>query len=248
MKIISIFNQAGGVGKTTLTMNLGYHLVAHGHHTLLVDMDPQGSLSIFMGLDIEKLERTIYDALINEEPIAITKDIHGIDLVPANIQLSGAEIQLVNMSFREVRLKESLDPLDGYDFILIDCPPSLGLLSYISLVAATHILVPMETQYKAFQGTDQLLATVTDIRKRGNRKLVFAGFVPCKYAGSNSQDNRYLEAMKTNFSQLATVLDPIPRATAFADAAEHHLPLALYDPKHKAIAVLETITTFLESL
>lgn len=248
--MIAIFNQAGGVGKTTLTHNLGYHLAKRSHSVLLIDLDPQASLTTFMGVAPESLEKTPFDALINEEPLFILKDIQGgIDLAPTNITLSVAEIQLVNLDFREVRLKESLEPIrDDYDFILIDCPPSLGLLSYISLVAATHVLVPIETHFKAFQGTNLLLQTISKVRKRGNRQLQLAGFVPSRYAVGNSQDKRTLKAIQEQFGAVAPVYEPIPRTTAFADASEQHLPLALYDSKHLALKILDRLGTQIEKL
>lgn len=132
-KIISIFNQAGGVAKTTLTQNLGYHLARRNHRVLLVDLDPQASLTIFMGLDIDGLEQTLYDALVDEEPLYIEENLMGMDLAPTNLTLSVAETALVNADLREFRLKSAIEPIEEhYDFILIDCPPSLGLLSYIS--------------------------------------------------------------------------------------------------------------------
>jgi chromosome partitioning protein len=248
-KAIAIFNQAGGVGKSTLTQNLCYHLASLKHRVLLVDIDPQATLTTFMGIDPESLEKTPFEALINEEPLFILKDIQGMDLAPTNITLSVAEIQLVNLDFREVRLKETLDPLrEDYDFILIDCPPSLGLLSYTSLVAATHVLVPIETQYKAFQGTNLLLQTIAKVRKRGNRQLQLAGFVPSRYAASNSQDKRTLKAIQEQFGTIAPVYEPIPRSTAFADASEQQIPLAVYDPKHPVLPVLESLAAQMEKL
>lgn len=248
-RVIALFNQAGGVGKTTLTMNLGYQLQLHGHKVLLIDLDPQASLTSFMGIEPESLEKTPFDALINEEPLFIRKNQYGMDIAPTNINLSVAEIQLVNMEFREVRLKETIHPIrNNYDFILIDCPPSLGLLSYSSLVAASHLLIPIETHYKAFQGTSLLLQTIGKVKKRGNRNLKIAGFVPSRYAASNSQDQRTLKAISEQFSPVAPVSEPIPRATAFVDASEQQLPLALYDPKHPVLKVLEQLAKKMEQL
>lgn len=248
-KIIALFNQAGGVGKTTLTHNLGFHLNKRGHRVLLIDLDPQSSLTTFVGIDPNSLEKTPFNALINEEPLFIVSTAQGFDLAPTNITLSVAEIQLVNLDFREVRLKEALLPIqNNYDFILIDCPPSLGLLSYTSLVAATHVLIPIETHFKAFQGTNLLIQTIVKVKKRGNRNLKIAGFVPSRYAANNSQDKRTLTAICDQFGQVGSVFDPIPRLTAFVDASEQNLPLALYDPKSLAIAVLEKLTTQIEEL
>ncbi|MBF2057572.1 MAG: ParA family protein [Cyanobacterium sp. T60_A2020_053] len=180
-KIISLFNQSGGVGKSTLTMNLGYHL-SQNYKVLIIDFDPQGSLSLFMGLEPSELDATIYDSLINDEPLPIHSFSEGnLHLVPSNIKLSGAELELVTADMRDLRLVDTLSTIkDNYDFILIDCPPSLGILSYISLVASTHILVPIQTQYKSFCGTELLLSTVARVKKRANRDLEVLGFVPRK--------------------------------------------------------------------
>ena len=149
-QIIALFNQSGGVGKTTLTMNLCYQLSVRSNRVLLVDMDPQASLTTFMGIDPVELSKTVYEAIVGDEPLPIHDKIHGIDIAPANINLSAAELELVSALMREMRLKEALSSITKeYDFILIDCPPSLGILSVISLVAATHVLVPIQTQFKS---------------------------------------------------------------------------------------------------
>lgn len=155
--VIALFNQSGGVGKTTLTMNLGYQLTRRNHRVLLLDLDPQASLTTFMGLDPTSLDKTLYEAVVGEETLPIHSGIHQMDLVPTNINLSGAEIELVSALMREMRLKNALAPIvNHYDFILLDCPPSLGILTVIGLVAATHLLVPIQCQFKSFQGTDLL--------------------------------------------------------------------------------------------
>lgn len=248
-KVISLFNQAGGVGKTTITLNLGYQLFKRGNKVLLIDIDPQASLTLFMGIDPASLEKTVFDAIVNEEPISIHTNVHGMDLAPTNINLSAAEIQLVNMDFREVRLQDAITPIkDNYDFILIDCPPSLGLLSYLSLVATTHVLVPVETHYKAFEGTNLLLQTLARVRKKGNRSLQIAGFVPSRYAATNSQDKRTLKAIQEQFSPVGPVYSPIPRITAFVDASEKQVPLAVYEPKNSVIKILDQLAAKMEKL
>ncbi len=249
-RIISLFNQSGGVGKTTLTMNLGYHLAIRSHQVLLIDLDPQSSLTTFMGLEPLEIKKTLYDALLDDEPLPIHTGIHGVDLAPANINLSGAELELVTADMREQRMKDAIAPvLEQYDFILVDCPPSLGILSYISLVASTHVLIPIQTQYKAFQGTDLLFRTIKRVRSRANPKLKIAGYLPTMFAKSNSQDQRILQAIKEQFSSVEGVIFPgISRSTAFADASEQHLPLALYAPKHPANEILNSIAQILEGL
>jgi len=248
-KIIAFFNQAGGVAKTSLTMNIGYQLSLLQQRVLLVDLDPQASLTIFMGLESHELVSIIADSLLDEDiPLPIHRGLHRMDLVPANIDLSAVEIQLSSVMARETRLQQALaGELDNYDFILIDCPPSLGILSILALTAATHVLVPVQTHFKAFKGVELLLDTIAKVKKRINPSLGIAGFVPTLYTNA-SQDRQILAALQEQVSSLATVFPPIPRATAFADAAMSLQPLAVYSPRHPAIATLEKIALSLEKL
>lgn len=250
--VIALFNQSGGVGKTTLTMNLGFQLALRGHQVLLVDMDPQASLTIFMGLDVTELDKTIYNSLISEtdEPIPIHHALHQMDLSPANILLANAEQELVLADQREVRLKEPLTPLlSDYDFVLIDCPPSLGILSQISLVAATHVLVPIQTQFKALMGTDALLKTLKKVQRKLNKNLKIAGFCPTMYSSGNGLDQRTLEAITEQLSPIGRVFTPLPRATALAEASEYGKPLASSPKKNSSVlAVFDEIATAMEQL
>jgi len=248
-KVIAIFNQAGGVMKTSLTMNLGYHLHLKKHKVLLIDMDPQASLTTFMGLEPHEEEEIISSSILNEETeLPIHRNLHGMDLIPANITLSAVELQLASVMAREVRLKQALEPIKNqYDFILIDCPPSLGVLSILSLTAATHVLIPIQTHFKAFKGTELLLNTIKQVRKHVNPKLAIAGVVPTLYSNA-SQDKIILEALQQQLSPIAQIFPAIPRATAFADAAMNLQPLAVYAPKHPAIAVLNHIAQGIEKL
>lgn len=248
-QIIALFNQSGGVGKTTLTMNLGYQLAKRRQRVLLVDMDPQASLTTFMGLAPEDLGKTVYEAVVGDEPLPIHHSIQGMDLAPSNINLSAAELELVAAIMREMRLKEALVPYaKDYDFILIDCPPSLGILSVISLVAATGVLVPIQTQFKSFQGTDLLLNTVARLRSKANRSLAIAGFIPTLYDGRTAQETRTLKAIQEQLSPVGKIFNPVPRSIVFADASEARVPLAISHPKHPAVAVMETIVKHLEKL
>lgn len=248
-KIFAIFNQAGGVAKTTLTQNLGYQLTQRQHRVLLIDIDPQASLTIFMGLVPRELDETIYDAIVDEKPLVIHHALHGMGLTPSNAILSTAEMRLVNAELRDFRLKSAIEPfLSDYDFILLDCPPSLGLLSYLALVSSTHVLVPIETQFKSFEGTNELLKTVARVKNKVNRSLQIAGFVPTKYASRNSQDIRVLRGIQEQLSPVGQIFPAIPRSTALADASEDRMPLAVYDPKHPANTAFIEIAASLESL
>ena len=248
-KVIAVFNQAGGVMKTSLTMNLGYQLHLKKQKTLLIDMDPQGSLTTFMGLEPHEIEQVVGNVIFDEEmPLPIQRDLHGMDLLPANISLSAVELQLASVMARETRLKQALEPIrEQYDFILIDCPPSLGVLSILALTAATHVLIPIQTHFKAFKGTELLLDTIKQVRKHVNPRLAIAGIVPTLYSNAN-QDKVILEALEQQLSSLAKVYPAIPRATAFADAAMSRQPLAVYAPKHPAITILEKIAQGIEKL
>jgi chromosome partitioning protein len=247
-RVIALFNQSGGVGKSTLTMNLGYHL-AQQHRVLLVDMDPQASLTAFMGLEPSELEKTVYEAILLGEPLTIHKNIHNMDLAAANIDLSGAELELVVADMRDVRLKEALKPvLKQYDFILLDCPPSLGILSYITLVASTHVLIPIHTQYKSLKGTELLLNTISRVRSRANRKLQIAGVVPTMHDARTVQGEMSLQSIQQQLSKIGAIYATIPRSVAFADASQQHIPLALYNSKHPAVNLLAQIAKSLETL
>ena len=249
-KTITIFNQAGGVGKTSLTMNLGYQLGQRNKQkVLLIDMDPQASLTIFMGVDPTDLEATVKDAILDKKSLPIHRGIHGMDLVPSNILLSAAEMQLSSVLRRELRLKQATDKIiSQYDFILIDSPPSLGMLSTLSLVAANYVLVPSQTQFKSIQGTNLVLQTIADVRDALDHKLELAGVVPTIYAKGTLQDREALNVLERQLSAITKVYPPLPRSTAFPDASQERIPLAVFNPKHPAVTILNQIAKDLEKL
>jgi len=244
-KILAVFNQAGGVAKTTCTMNLGYHLAKKGQRVLLVDMDPQGSLTNFMGRSDGEIKIAV-DSLLGDAPLPIVPNVHGMDLVCADIRMCKAEVQLISEMMREFRLRDALEPVkNNYDFILIDCPPTLGILSFISLVAATHVIIPVETNYKALIGIELMCDTIATVIKRPNRGLKVGAIIPTKYNASTNQGNFAIDTMKQDVSALGPITNPIPLAIAFSDASQAHIPLALYDPKHRALSVLDEISQHL---
>jgi chromosome partitioning protein len=246
MKTIAIFNQSGGVGKSTLAFNIGYHLSRLHQRILLIDLDPQASLTLFSGLEPDELTHTIYEAIMDGDVLLPMHSIHGMTIVPSNINLSGAELELVSDGMRDIRLKEALAPIqDDFDFVIIDCPPSLGILSTIALVAANSVLVPIQTEYKSLMGTSLLLRTISRLKKRSNRELEVAGFVPNLYASGTTQHERGLAGIRDQLKMVARVFSPIPRRIDFANSAEEHKPLALYNPKHSALLVLDEIADHL---
>ncbi|MBD3887661.1 ParA family protein [Phormidium tenue FACHB-886] len=253
--ITSIFNQAGGVAKSTLTLNLGHTLAQAGQKVLLVDFDPQGSLTVFLGFEPWNLPVTVYDTLMgnysSRETLTTALDqalvsAHNIDLLPANRRLGKAELELFTAMNRERKLAAMLEPLrDRYDWILIDCPPSLGLLSVSALTASNGVLVPVETEYKSWVGTDLLLETIALVRREINLDLSIFGFIPTKHAKTKSQHQRVLKAMREQLATVGTVFDPIPNATAFADASEAGQPLMIYDRRHVALQSIQNLASSL---
>lgn len=230
-RIVALINQKGGVGKTTTAVNLAYALVERGKRVLLCDFDPQGNATSGVGVDQRSLETSIYDLIIADEPDPKAAVIHTkwMDLLGSNTDLSGAEIDLIGLPAREYRLKRVLDPLRSeYDFIIIDCPPSLGILTLECLCAADSFLVPLQTEYYALEGLSQLMATVRTVQKRLNRSIRIEGILLTMYDGRTNLAAQVVEEVKKHFGD-RVYRTAIPRNVRLSEAPSHGMPITAYD-------------------
>lgn len=244
-KIISFFNQAGGMGKTTLTANVGYHLGVLEKKVLLVDMDPQASLTYCCGLEPRKLNATIENALIDKVDPYIAKEWYGTDLIPANSNLAAVDSDLKQMDNWHFKLKEILSALrEQYDYILIDCPPSLGPLSLMSLIASTHLIIPVKTNAKGLEGTEDLRETITGVISKANRRLRVIGAIPTMFDGRTNHDRKSLARIRKEFGKLP-VFPPIPEATDLDNAWDARQPIAVFSKNHIVVQFFSDIANFL---
>ena len=243
-QIISVANQKGGVGKTTTTVNLGACLASLGKRVLLVDMDAQGNATSGVGIRKPDVTQDIYDVLVNELPIAeatLVTEHENLSIVPATLQLAGAEIELTSMMARESRLKGSLAEVnDQYDYILIDCPPSLGHLTINSFTASDSILIPVQCEYYALEGLSQLLNTVRLVQKHFNPELEIEGVLLTMYDARTNLGNEVVEEVRKYFREKVyeTI---IPRNIRLSEAPSHGMPLIDYDPRSRGAEVYQAL-------
>ncbi|WEG73322.1 ParA family protein [Vagococcus intermedius] len=243
-RIISVANQKGGVGKTTTTVNLGASLTSFGKKVLLIDIDAQGNATSGVGVKKSDVDKDVYDVLVNDTPIS--EVIHqttrkDLDIVPATIQLAGAEIELTPMMARETRLKMAISEIaPAYDYILIDCPPSLGHLTINSFTASDSILIPVQCEYYALEGLSQLLNTVRLVQKHFNPELRIEGVLLTMFDARTNLGAEVVEEVRTYFRE--RVYDTIiPRNVRLSEAPSHGLSIIDYDPRSRGAEVYQAL-------
>lgn len=234
-KVISIANQKGGVGKTTTAINLSSILAKRGKKVLMIDTDPQGNATSGVGID-KNVKFSVYDVLVNEIEIANTikeSCIKKLDVCPSNINLAGAEVELVSMEGREHRLKEKLDKIkEEYDYIIIDCPPSLGLVTLNAFTASDSVLIPVQCEYYALEGLGQLINTINLVKKHLNPDLTIEGALLTMYDIRTKLSNQVVSEVEKYFGQ-KVYKNVIPRNVRLSEAPSYGMPITVYDPKSK---------------
>lgn len=233
-RIIAVANQKGGVGKTTTSINLSSCLAALGKKVLAVDMDPQGNMTSGLGIDKNDVEYTVYDLILGEADIetVICKNVlENLDVLPTNVDLSAAEIELIGVEDKEFIIKNAVDKVkNNYDYIIIDCPPSLNMLTINAMTTANSVLVPIQCEYYALEGLSQLIHTIDLVKNRLNPELEIEGVVFTMYDARTNLSLQVVENVKDNLQQ--TIYKTIiPRNIRLAEAPSHGLPINLYDPK-----------------
>lgn len=233
-RIIAIANQKGGVGKTTTAINLSACLAEAGQKVLTVDIDPQGNTSSGLGVDKNSLENTVYELIIGDcslEECLIKNQLENLDIIPSNVNLSGAEIELIGVDKKEYILRQEIGKIkDDYDFIIIDCPPSLNMLTINAMTTANTVLVPIQCEYYALEGLSQLLHTINLVKQRLNPDLEIEGVVFTMYDARTNLSLQVVEDVKSNLKQ--TIYKTIiPRNVRLAEAPSHGMPINLYDSK-----------------
>ena len=233
-RIIAVANQKGGVGKTTTAINLSSCLSALGKRVLAIDMDPQGTMTSGLGVDKDNVEKTVYDLIIGRATVeeCLCKEVfENLDLLPTNIDLSAAEIELIGVENKEFIIRDEVAKIRGnYDFVIVDCPPSLSMLTINAMTTADTVLVPIQCEYYALEGLSQLMHTIDLVKERLNPDLEMEGVVFTMYNARTNLSLQVVENVKDNLDQ--TIYKTIiPRNIRLAEAPSHGLPINIYDPK-----------------
>lgn len=243
-KIVSIANQKGGVGKTTTAVNLSTCLAKSGKKVLMIDADPQGNATSGLGIEKE-VDFSVYDVMINDVAVKETLQnscVKNLKVCPSNINLAGAEVELVSMMSREHRLKEKIDEIkDEFDYIIIDCPPSLGLITLNSFTASDSVLIPVQCEYYALEGLGQLINTINLVKKHLNKNFEIEGALLTMYDARTNLSNQVVREVKNYFGE-KVYKTVIPRNVKLSEAPSYGMPITVYDPKSKGAKCYDKFT------
>jgi len=249
-RIIAIINQKGGSGKTTTAVNLGAYLAISNKSVLLVDLDPQANSTIHLGLKPHEVERSVYDVMMDEKLFSDIIQQTAVDnllIAPANINLSGVEIELAGIVGREMVLRDAVEKIvSNYNYILIDCPPSLGLLTVNALTVAKEIIIPVQTEFFALEGMGKLFRTVDIIKKRLNRNLEITGIVPTMFDGRTNLSREVMDKIREYFGE-RVYKTIIRKNVRLAEASSHGKPILLYDPRSAGAEDYEALSREVDS-
>ncbi len=244
-KIISFSNQKGGVGKTTTCVNMAAYLASFGKKVLLVDLDPQGNATTGLGFSKGSLKKSVYNVLIDGETVednVLATEIEGMSILPSNIDLAGAEVQLVYKKNRDRVLKGALDKVKGqYDFVMLDCPPSLGLITINALAASDSVIIPIQSEFYALEGLSQLINTLSLVRLHLNSELAVEGVVLTMYDGRSTISKQIAAEIKKYFNKKLYEI-VVPRNVRLSEAPSHGKPIMLHDPKCMGARAYQALT------
>ncbi len=239
-RVLAVANQKGGVGKTTTVINVAAYLAEAGHRVLAVDIDPQGNTTTGLGVAKEAQETSIYDVLLDSAAVAdavAASPVPSLHVIPATLDLAGAEVELTTRTNREGRLKTALGPIrDRYDYVFVDCPPSLGLLTVNALTAADAVLIPIQCEFFALEGLSQLLATIDRVRRHLNPALDVEGVVLTMYDARTNLSGQVAKEVRDHFGA-KVYQSVVPRAVRLSEAPSHGQPISQYDPRSKAAMI-----------